>query len=75
MFHSAVVVFGILEDMVEGREDSGHLSVTITRNVSTAAPISFTFTPTEYDDTLGFEIPSFDPNSPSTATCEPFYSM
>ena len=52
----------------QGIEETGEINVTITKSVATAAPMMFTLTPTEYDDSFGLPIPAFDPRSPNIAT-------
>ena len=45
-----VVLFEFLGTNGTGKEGSGLINVTVTRNASTALPISLTITPTEYNN-------------------------
>ena len=62
--------FSFFGEEAEAEEVFGQIDVTITRNVATASPVTFTLTPTAYDESFGFTIPPFDPRSPTIATRE-----
>ena len=57
--------FSAMEE--NGTEDE-EILVTITRNSTTAIPVTLSLTPVEYDSSFGFDIPTFDPDSPNIAT-------
>ena len=65
--YAAAVVFEFLVQEFEAEEEMGQIDVTISRSVATAAPMMFTLTPAEYDDSFGLSIPAFDPRSPNFA--------
>ncbi|CAI8052754.1 hypothetical protein GBAR_LOCUS28872 [Geodia barretti] len=65
---SDVVTFEFFTGEAEGDESELEINANITRSVATAEEVSFTLTPTEYDASFGFPIPTFDPRSPNLAT-------
>ena len=68
-----VVRFQFFAGEAEAEEDDLEINVTITRSVATAEEVSFTLTPTEYDASFGFPIPTFDPRSPNLATRKKYF--
>ena len=69
LFHDIpVVTFEFFTGEAEGDESELEINANITRSVATAEEVSFTLTPTEYDASFGFRIPTFDPRSPNLAT-------
>ena len=64
----SVVEIGFFAMEEDGSEQDEEISVTITRSAATAIPVTISLTPVEYDSSFGFDIPTFDPDSPNIAT-------